>query len=185
MTTFSLLAALALASAPAAPEGAPPEDLLRGPARAALRFLDAVRFAGPRVDERGRAARPSEAEYARAKAQLAARTLDAIAACAARGEDHPLAFWREAARGRVLEWFQLLGVRRGPRGTALVLVDERSWVAGAPAAPPTRTVSEYLLAREGPAWRVADRRPGGTFDDEQAQAVAAGFDAPLRLGRSP
>jgi len=68
---------------------------------------------------------------------------------------------------------------------ALVLVDERSWVAGAPAAPPTRTVSEYLLAREGPAWRVADRRPGGTFDDEQAQAVAAGFDAPLRLGRSP
>jgi hypothetical protein len=185
MTTFPFLLAAALAAGAAPAERAPPEDLLRGPARAALRFLDAVRVAGPRVDVQGRAARASEASYARAKGLLAARTLDAIAASAAGGEDHPLAFWRQAARGRVLESFQLLGVRRGPRGTALVLVEERSWTASAPRDPPARTVSEYLVAREGPAWRVAGRRPGGTFDDESAQAVAAGFDAPLRHGRRP
>lgn len=187
MTTSSLLAAALLAAAPV-PAGAPSqpaEDLLRGPARAALRFLDAVRVAGPRVDARGRATRPAEAEYRRAKALLAARTLEEVAAAAARGEDHPLAFWREAARGRVLESFQLLGVRRGPRGTAIVLVEERSWVADAPGAPPARSVSEYLVAREGPAWRVAGRRPGGAFDDDSARAVAAGFDAPLRHGRRP
>lgn len=187
MTTCSLLAAVALAAAPVPADTGrpPPEDLLRGPARAALRFLDAVRVAGPRVDARGRAARPSEAAYARAKALLAARTLEAIAARATAGEDHPLAFWREAAAGRVLESFQLLGVRRGPRGTALVLVEERSWRAEAPAAPPIRSVSEYLVAREGPAWRVADRKTGGTFEEEDARAVAAGFDAPLRHGRRP
>jgi hypothetical protein len=185
VTTFALLAAALLSAAPAEANRPPPEDLLRGPARAALRFLQAVRVAGPRVDERGRATRVAESSYARAKELLAPRTRDAIAARAAQGEDHPLAFWREAARGRVLESFQLLGVRRGPRGTALVLVEERTWTAGAPAAPPARTVSEYLVAREGSAWRVADRRPGGIFDDESAQAVAAGFDAPLRLGRRP
>jgi hypothetical protein len=199
VTTFALLAALLLAVEPASAATAPaavardagasaafasagrPEDLLRGPARAALRFLDAVRIAGPRVDARGRASRPSEAEYAKAKALLSPRTHEEIAA----REDHPLAFWREAARGRVLEWFQLLGVRRGPRGTVLVLVDERTWLADAPAAPPERIVSEYLVAREGAAWRVAGRRPGGAFDDETAQAVAAAFDAPLRQGRRP
>jgi hypothetical protein len=194
VTTFALLAAVVLATSPAlveAPAGPgparageradPPADLLRGPARAALRFLDAVRIAGPRVDAQGRPGRPSEAEYATAKALLSPRTLEEIAA----RDDHPLAFWREAARGSVLEWFQLLGVRRGPRGTVLVLVDERTWRANAPGAPPARSVSEYLVAREGAAWRVVGRRPGGTFDDDAAQAVAAGFDAPLRHGRRP
>jgi hypothetical protein len=85
----------------------------------------------------------------------------------------------------VLESFQLLGVRRGPEGTVLVAVEERTWRADAPSAPLTRTASEYLVARVGAAWRVVDRRAGGTFEEDSVRARSAAFDAPIRQGRRP
>lgn len=186
MTTLALFATTLLAAG-AGPGGGtadPPADLLRGPARAVIRFLDAVRLEGPRVEPGGRARAATERDYARAKSLVAPSTLEAMAAHGARGEEHPLAFWREAARGHVLESFQLLGVRRGPEGTVLVAVEERTWRADAPAGRPVRTTSEYLVARVGSAWRVVDRRAGGTFEEEAVRARAAAFDAPLRSART-
>jgi len=136
------------------------------------------------VDAGGRLRAPAERDYAHAKAFVAPATLEAMADHRARGDEHPLAFWREAAHGRVLESFQLLGVRRGPEGSVLVTVEERSWVAGSPGSL-ARTASEYLVARVGSAWRVVDRRAGGTFDEAAVRSRAAAFDAPLRLGRRP
>lgn len=78
----------------------------------------------------------------------------------------------------VLESFQLLAVRRAPRGTAVVTVRESWWRAsGAPSLE--SSVSEYLVARVAGAWRIADRRASGTLDDERIDAGYAGwFDPP-------
>jgi hypothetical protein len=154
----------------------PPENLLAGPARCVLRYLDAVRLAGPRSADarRGRLAPPSERGYAMARRLTAPRTLEEIERWAARGQDHPLAPWREAARARVLDSFQLLAVRRAPRGAAIVTVKERSWLAG-PDAALERAVSEYLVARVAGEWKVVDRRPGGTFEDAAVAGAYGGF----------
>jgi hypothetical protein len=142
-----------------------------------LRYLDAVRLAGPRAAQRGekvRAAGADERAYARVKRLTAPRTLEEIGRWTARGEDHPLAPWREAARARVLESFQLLAARRAPRGAAVVTVKERYWT-GDPDAALERAVSEYLVARVGGEWRVVDRRPGGAFDDSAVSREYRGF----------
>jgi hypothetical protein len=157
----------------------PPENLLAGPARCVLRYLDAVRLAGPRVPNvrAGRSA-ANEREYALAKRLTAPRTLEEIARWAAKGEDHPLAPWREAARARILDSFQLLAARRAPRGAAIVTVKERYWL-GHPDRALSRSVSEYLVARVHGEWRVVDRRPGGAFDDAAlVDGYAGWFDDP-------
>jgi hypothetical protein len=163
---------------PAPRDVPPPENLLAGPARCVLRYLDAVRIAGPRVTafRRGGAA-PEVRAYAEARRLTAPRTLEEIDRRSARGEDHPLAPWREAARSRVLESFQLLAARRAPLGAAVVTVRERFWL-GDPDAPLDRAVSEYLVARVDGQWKVIDRRPGGSFDDGTiAEGYAGFFDA--------
>lgn len=175
MHALSLLLAATLASAnPAAAKPArAPENLLVGPARCVLRYLDAVRLAGPRpllANARPPAAR--EQDYGRAKSLVAPRTLEEIARRAARGEDHPLAPWRDAAQRRVLESFQLVAVRRAPRGAAVVTVKERFW---RPGAALDRIVAEYLVARVDGAWKVVDRSPGAPFQDEEVGARYAGF----------
>jgi hypothetical protein len=175
-----LLVATLTTPAPDAPGARPPENLLAGPARCVLRYLDAVRLAGPRVAglRLGRAPQADERGYAAAKRLTAPRTLEEIARWTARGEDHPLAPWREAARARVLESFQLLAARRAPRGAAVVTVKERYWVSD-PDASLVRSVSEYLVARVGGEWKVVDRRPGGAFDDAAlAHGYAGFFDEP-------
>jgi hypothetical protein len=178
--TFLLLL-LTAASAGAAPAPTSPENLLQGPARCVLRYLDAVRLAGPRVPP-GRTPRPAAAraaDYQRARLLTAPRALAEADHAAGRGEDHPLAPWRDAARGTVLESFQLLAVRRAPRGAAIVTVRERLWRAGAQAAPLERSVSEYLVARVDGDWHVVARRPGGALDDEAVATTYAGwFDDP-------
>jgi hypothetical protein len=176
-----LLVAAFTTAAPSQKETAlrPPENLLAGPARCVLRYLDAVRLAGPRVPH-VRPGRPaaSEREYALAKRLTAPRTLEEIARRAARGEDHPLAPWREAARSRILDSFQLLAARRAPRGAAIVTVKERYWL-GHPDRALSRAVSEYLVARVDGEWRVVDRRPGGAFDDASlVDGYAGWFDEP-------
>jgi hypothetical protein len=176
-----LLVAAFTTAAPSQKEPAvrPPENLLAGPARCVLHYLDAVRLAGPRAPNvrAGRAA-ASEREYAAAKRLTAPRTLEEIARWTARGDDHPLAPWREAAGARVLDSFQLLAVRRAPRGTAIVTVKERYWLPR-PDRALARTVSEYLVARVNGECKVVDRRPGGTFDDATLAAAYAGwFDEP-------
>ncbi len=174
---FSVFTAAAPAPREAAPR--PPENLLAGPARAVLRYLEAVRLAGPyAVDARpGRRAAADERAYAVAKKLTAPRTLDEIDRWAARGDDHPLAPWREAARARVLESFQLVAVRRSPRATAVVSVRERYRLVD-PDAAPDRTVSEYLVARVNREWKVVDRRAGGAFDDRAIEVGYAGFFDP-------
>lgn len=172
-----LLAAVAAAAAqPQASAPHPPENLLAGPARCVLRYLDAVRIAGPHARERTRAAVDPRA-YGEARRLTAPRALAEVDRLVARGVDHPLAPWREAARSRILESFQLLAARRAPHGTAIVTVRERF---GRPPGPLDRTVSEYLVGRVDGQWRVIDRRPGGTFDDAAVvQGYAGFFDAPL------
>jgi hypothetical protein len=170
-------AAATIASTPTSwvdPSGHTPENLLAGPARCALRYLEAVRHAGPRPDPRsGRLVPPREQDYARARALTAPRTLEEIARRAAGGEDHPLAPWRDAARSRVLESFQLVAVRRAPRGAAVVTVAERFWRA--PGAALERDLSEYLVARVEGHWKVVDRSPGQPFEDDALERGYTGF----------
>jgi hypothetical protein len=172
-----LLAATAAAIPAVHAPGPAPQNLLAGPARCVLRYLDAVRLAGPRplpADARRLHAR--EKDYAKAKALTAPRTLEEIARRTAGGEDHPLAPWRDAARARVLESFQLVGVRRAPQGAVVVTVKERFW---RPGAKLDRTISEYLVARVNSEWRVVDRSPGAPFTDAEVPTRYAGFfDAP-------
>jgi len=183
MHLLALLLLTAVTGATPAPkEGAtrPPENLLAGPARCVLRYLDAVRLAGPRTGgvRPGRPPTPNEREYALAKQLTAPRTLEEIGRWAARGADHPLAPWRDAARARVLDSFQLLAARRAPRGAAIVTVKERYWLAD-PDAALERAVSEYLVARVNGEWKVIDRRPGGAFEDDVvAEAYEGFFDVP-------
>jgi hypothetical protein len=161
-------------AAPRAPER---ENLLRGPARCALRFLEAVRLAGPRAAELRTAAARGEGPYHLATELIAPRTRAEIARRTAKGEDHPLAPWRTAARGAVLEAFQLLAVRRAPRGAAVVSVRERWWhAAGGSLAA---VDSEYLVGRVEGEWRIVDRRPGAAFGDaDVASGYVGWFDPP-------
>ncbi len=177
-----LLSTLLAASPVRARHG--PENLLAGPARCVLRYLDAVRLAGPRVVAlRGRRLPPpDERAYAGARRLTAPRTLEEIDRRAARGEGHPLAPWRDAARAHVLESFQLVAARRAPRGAAVVTVRERYWL-GDPESALDRTMSEYLVARVNGLWRVVDRRPGGTFDDVDVAGGYAGFFDATRPAR--
>lgn len=174
-----LLTALAFASSPiAAPERAHAisENLLAGPARCVLRYLDAVRLAGPHPPLAARRASQDarEKDYAKAKELTAPRTLAEIDRLAVVGADHPLAPWREASRARVLEAFQLMAVRHAPRGAAVVTVSESFW-RPQPGASLDQSVSEYLAARVNGEWKVVDRRPGGAFDDASIAGGYAGF----------
>jgi hypothetical protein len=175
MSPALLFLALAAAGATPPPRARPPETLLAGPARCVLRYLDAVRLAGPHPAA-GRRTVPDLRSYGEVRRLTAPRTLAEIDRRAAHGLDHPLAPWIDAARDRILEGFQLLAARRAPLGAAVVTVRERY---GHPPVPLERSVSEYLVARVDGEWRVVDRRPGGTFDDDAVQRGYAGFfDAP-------
>jgi hypothetical protein len=183
-------AALALAVVLAAPGTFPPavvpphrENLLRGPARLVLRYLDAIRLAEPRAtDSRARKLSAREAEYARAKRFVAPRALADAERHAARGLEHPLLFWRHPANRWVLEGFQLLAVRRAPRSSVVVTVEERHWDLVATDRRLARTVNEYLVARVDGEWRVMDRRGGGLFDDDSILAAYDGWwDEPISL----
>jgi hypothetical protein len=152
----------------------PPENLLAGPARCALRYLEAVRHAGPRPDRSsGRLPAPREQDYGPVRALTAPRTLEEIDRRAAAGEDHPLAPWRDAARARVLESFQLVAVRRAPHGAAVVTVAENFWRP--PGAGLERGRAEYLVARVHGEWKVVDRSPGQAFDDGVLREAYTGF----------
>lgn len=152
----------------------PPENLLAGPARCALRYLEAVRHAGPRPERQtGRLPPPREKDYVPVRALTAPRTLEEIDRRAAAGEDHPLAPWRDAARAHVLESFQLVAVRRAPRGAAVVTVAENFWRP--PGADLERAQAEYLVARVHGEWRVVDRSPGQAFDDGALREAYSGF----------
>ncbi len=173
MHTSSLLLALALAAPPAA--DVPHENLLTGPARLVIRYLDAVRLAEPRLVEMTGTRRPvRESAFAEARHLTAPRTLADIERAEERGEAHPLAFWREAGT-RVLEGFQLLAVRRTAHAAVIVTVEERSWTAPA-GAELERSASEYLVARVEGDWRVVARRAGGRFDDAAIAAYAGYWD---------
>ncbi len=176
-----LLLATVAGSGPRTERGGAQANLLTGPSRCVLRYLEAVRTAGPHVSAAfaGRLPSAREQDYAGAKGLTAPRTLADVERCSARGEDHPLAPWRAVARSRILEAFQLLAVRRAPRGAAVVTVAEHWWRAS--GAPLEEIVSEYLVARVGGEWKVVDRRPGTAFDDDAIAAGYAGyFDEPVR-----
>jgi len=172
------LAIFLLAAAASGPTGSPSgKDLFRGPARCLLNYLEAVRLAGPRGTVPAREHHPSEEDYREARALTAPRALEKAQRDAARGLDHPLAPWRSAARGLVLESFSLLEVRRAPRGTAVVTVRER-WRRDGLAWLEV-TTSEYLVARVDGEWKVVDRRAGGRFGDRDiAEGYKRWFDDP-------
>lgn len=189
LAVVALLAALAgPAPAAAAPAAAAPgvgENLFRGPARCVLGYLEAVRLAGPhgRVLPLG-STRALERSYGAARALTAPRALEEVDRSVARGGDPPLAPWREAARGFVLESFSLLEVRRAPLGAAAVLVRER--IRRGVEAALELTLSEYLVARVGGEWKVIDRRVGARFQDhEVTERYAAWFDRPQTASSRP
>ncbi len=171
-----ILAATTAASAGPAgapPEAHPPENLLAGPARCVLRYLEAVRLAGPRPDAMGRLPPAHERDYARARALLAPRTIVEIERGEASGADHPLAPWRDAAHAHVLESFQRRAVRRAPLGAAVVTVTERVWRP--PGTDLERGMAEYLVARVDGRWRVVARSAGRPFDDDALRERYTGF----------
>jgi hypothetical protein len=175
-----LVVLLAAGPGPAGPGGG--ENLFRGPARCVLSYLEAVRLAGPQGPALSRQRRPLERDYRAARALIAPRTLAEIDRLASRGEDHPLAFWRAAARGLVLESFSLLEVRRAPRSAAVVTARER-WRQDR-ASGLGLTVSEYLVARVGGEWRVVDRRTGERFRERDlSEGYTAWFDEPAAPAR--
>lgn len=178
-----LLAATTSTALPRAETGRPPANLLAGPARCVLRYLEAVRLAGPRpLPATTRRVVARERDYVRAKALMAPRTLQEIDRRAAAGKDHALAPWQDAARARVLESFQLVAVRRAPQGAVVVTVKERFW---RPGAALEGTTSEYLVARVSSEWKVIDRSPGATFEDAAVPVRYAGFfdDVPAMATR--
>jgi hypothetical protein len=195
MATSSLLVALALAALPAAEAPPAPEarpaavvpaqgNLLLGPARLLVRYLEAVRLAGPRaIDLAGAHPGGPASAYAEVRRLMAPRTLAEIARRETRGEDHPLAFWHGAARARVLEGFQLVSIRRAGRGAVVASVEEREWTGTPEDGAVSQRVSEYLVAPVGGEWRVVDRRPGGAFDEGDVDAYDGFWDpqgAPAR-----
>ncbi len=183
---LALLVLLAAAAGPSGPPGENPgppvENLFRGPARCVLSYLEAVRLAGPRGPVLARQRRPQEQDYRAARALIAPRTLAEIDRLGARGMDHPLAPWRAAAQGIVLESFSLLEVRRAPRGAAVVTARERWRQDGSSSLGVT--VSEFLVARVGGEWKVVDRRPGERFQEREiAEGYARWFDEPASAQR--
>lgn len=151
-----------------------PENLLAGPARCVLRYLEAVRLAGPRPEARtGRLPPAHEKDYGRVRAMTAPRTLEEIDRRASTGGEHPLAPWQDAARAHVLESFQLLGVRRAPHGAAVVTVAETFWRP--PGEGLERRFAEYLVGRVDGQWKVVDRSPGQAFDEGVLQSHYTGF----------
>jgi hypothetical protein len=177
------LVVVLLLAATGSPSGLPGgENLFRGPARCVLSYLEAVRLAGPRGPVLGRHRRPLEQDYRAARALIAPRTLAEIDHLTSRGQEHPLASWRAAAEGLVLESFSLLEVRRAPRGAAVVTARERWRQDGSPSLGVT--VSEYLVARVGGEWKVVDRRTGERFQERDiAEGYNRWFDEPPESAR--
>lgn len=169
MLAAVLLALVASASPPAAPgEG------LHDPARCALDYLQAVRLAGP-LGPVLTARRDLRQRYRAVRALIAPRTLVEIDQLDVLGQDHPLASWRAAEHGLVLESSSLLGIRRAPLGAAVVTVRER-WRRDRARALQL-TLSEYLVARVGGAWRIVARRIGEPLQDEEiAERYEGWFD---------
>jgi hypothetical protein len=174
--SLALLLLLAT-SADTAPRDAG-ENLFRGPARCVLDYLEAVRLAGPRGKTLPRGSRSLQQDYRAARALTAPRALADVDRRVAAGEDTPLAPWRGATRGVVLESFSLLEVRRAPRGAAVVAVRERLRREGAPSLGVI--TSEYLVGRVDGEWRVVDRRIGARFHDREiSEGYAGWFDRPI------
>jgi hypothetical protein len=172
--TIALL--LALSQAPANP--------LLAPALCVRRYLEAVRRGTP-YPPAGRATppQPREASYDAAKRLTAPRALEEIAARAARGAPHPLAPWGAGGRDGFVQAFELVGVRRAPRGAAVVSVREHLYRFAAGGAALAPVLTEYLVAPVDGAWRVVDRRPGGRFTDgEIAEGYERWWDAPPAAG---
>jgi hypothetical protein len=177
MCALTLILALAAAPAGAAPgetRSAPAPSVLYSGTRVVARYLDAVRLSAPSptASRPARVLPASESDYAPVKALTAPRTLEDVRAHLARGEPHGMAPWTRADRDRFLESFDLLGAHRAPRGAVVVTVRERFYVVGDGGERLAESVSEYLAARVGGAWRVVDRQPGGRFTDA---AIAAGY----------
>ena len=173
--SVAILLLLAATAEPASHEGR--ENLFRGPARCVLDYLEAVRLAGPRGKTLPRGTRSLQQDYRAARTLTAPRALAEADRRVAAGEDAPLAPWRGATRGVVLESFSLLEVRRAPRGAAVVVVRERLRREGEPSLGVT--TSEYLVGRVDGEWKVLDRRIGARFGDAEIVARYEGwFDPP-------
>jgi hypothetical protein len=187
MHTSAALALALVLAAPgplATPASATPQhgNLLRGPARLVLRYLDAVRLVEVRA-ERTRRAKELEDVLARANRHVAARALEEAEKHVARGADHPLAFWKDTD-GRALHGFQLLAVRRAPRSSVVVTVEESHRDDRSDDGRLARTVSEYLVARVEGEWKVVDRKAGARFDDAVIVSSYDGWwDEPISLAR--
>ncbi|MFL5262596.1 MAG: hypothetical protein ACJ79L_09400 [Anaeromyxobacteraceae bacterium] len=127
---------------------------LAAAARCVSEYLEAISAAAPpRARPRARAAAAEEAgRWDRARARLAP------AALAAPDPAAPLAPWKAFARGGAFLGYELLAVRRAPRGAAVIVARER--LAASPADDATERRCAYLVAPVAGVWRIADARCG-------------------------
>jgi hypothetical protein len=141
-------------------------------------FLEALADAAPprpRGEARQADADDDGARWRRARAHLAPRSAEALAA--AEGRASAWAPWRAVAPGGAFLGYELLSVRRAPRGGAVVVARERT-------LPPTGSSAQeatcaYVVAPVGAAWKLVDRRGGRDFSDrELATRYASAWDDP-------
>jgi hypothetical protein len=148
------IAIVALGAPAARADGVRRRGDLAAAARCVSEYLEAVSAAAPpRARPTGRAAAAEEpGRWERARARLAP------AALAAPDPAAPLAPWKAFARGGTFLGYELLAVRRAPRGAAVVVARER--LAASPADDATERRCAYLVAPVAGAWRIADARCG-------------------------
>ncbi|HTP27974.1 MAG TPA: hypothetical protein VMK12_20255 [Anaeromyxobacteraceae bacterium] len=153
------------------------------PARCVSDYLEAVAVAAP-PHPRAQGLPPSptglEPPWIRVRSFLAPRAekkLDAPAAA-----PQPLAPWSSLGREGAFLGYELLAVRRAPRGSVVVVAHERT--ARTPEAQPTVAACAYLLGKVEGKWRIADRRCGRDFSNTEVLTGYLGFwdeeDASLR-----
>ncbi len=184
---FVLAAVALLTPAPAAlardfPRNSEP---LAAPVRCVGDYLEAIAAAAP---PRPRRAPPpatshgTELRWGRARAYLAPR---AAAKLDVADRPQPLAPWSTLGRDGAFLGYELLAVRRAPRGAVVVVSRERT--EHTLGAAPSLATCGYLVAKVGGVWRIADKRCGEDFSDDEVVSNYQGYwDEPApRDARQP
>lgn len=165
--------AAAAGPAPSVTTGAP-----SSPIRCVQEYLDAIVAAAPARAASARAPDPAGADprWAVARAHLAPRALELTS-----HRPGPLTPWVSLGRGGALVGYELMAVRRAPRGAMVVVARELTQPDR--RAEPSTAACAYLVAPVNGSWRIADKRCGRDFANGEVASGYPGFwDDP---GRDP
>ena len=166
------LTAIVMAALPQATPGRDQDSLL-APVRCVGDYLEAVAAAAPPRPRNAPSRPPSQASeprWVRVRSYLAPR---ALAALDAADPSQPLAPWSALGREGAFVGYELLAVRRAPRGAVVVASRER--IERVPGAVPVSTACTYLVAKVSGDWRIADKRCGRDFSNGEVAANYPGY----------